>query len=91
MLMLWVIGGGEDYDSGPYPIMFLAGMTSIPFSISINNDTTFEANETFMININSQLPYNIMVGDPVEAIVTIVDDDSKYNFHFKKFFMLNLL
>ena len=78
--MLWVIGGGEDYDSGPYSIMFLAGMTSVPFSILINNDTTFEANETFMITINSQLSYAIMVGDPVEAIVTIVDDDSKYNF-----------
>ena len=80
-----------DYDSGPYSIMFLAGMTSVPFSISINNDTTFEANETFMITINSQLSYDIMVSDPVEAIITIVDDDSKYIFHLQKLFMLYLL
>ena len=67
-----------DYDSGPYSFMVFAGMTSIPFSIPINNDIIFEGNETFMLNINLQLPHGVIVDDPGEAVVMIVDDDSKY-------------
>ena len=70
-----------DYDSGPYSIMFFAGMTSVPFSISINNDTKFEGNETITLSINSQLPYGIIIGDPDEALLTVLDDDSKYNWY----------
>ena len=76
--MINITGEGVDYDSGPYSIDVFVGMTSVLFSISINNDMTFEGNETFMLNINSHLPYGIFIGYPGEAIVTIVDDDSKY-------------
>ena len=70
-----------DYDSGPYSIIIFAGMTSVPFSISINNDTKFEGNETITLSISSQLPYGIIIGDPDEALLTVVDDDSKYNWY----------
>ena len=77
--MINVTGEGVDYDSGPYSIIVFAGMTSVPFSISINNDMMFEDNETIMLSIHSNLSYDIIVGDPGEAIVTIVNDDSKYH------------
>ena len=39
---------------------------------------TFEYNENFLLTINSSsLPSNVTVGDPGEAIVTIVDNDRK--------------
>ena len=76
--MINITGEGVDYDSGPYSINVIVGMTCVLFSISINDDMTFEGNETFMLNINSHLPNGIFIGYPGEAIVTIVDDDSKY-------------
>ena len=56
-------------------------MTSVTFSILINNDTKSEGNETITLSINSQLPYGIIIGDPDEALLTVVDDDSKYNWY----------
>ena len=67
-----------DYTSGPYSVTFPANVTRVEFSISINNDTLFENNENFTLSINSSsLPTGVMVGDPGEATVTIVDDDGK--------------
>ena len=66
-----------DYTSGPYSVTVPAGMTSVPFSNSINNDNIFEENENFTLTINSSLPTGVMVGNPGQATVTIVDNDSK--------------
>ena len=69
------IGGGTDYGSGPYTVMFPAETTNASFSVSINNDNIVEMNETFSLTIN---PFNdIMTVDPDSAVVTIVDDDSE--------------
>ena len=68
-----------DYASGPYSVMFPAGESYVPFNIMIINDTMFEEDEDFMIAINSSsvLSSNVSVGNPGQATVTIVDDDSK--------------
>ena len=68
-----------DYTSGPYSVRFPAGVMSIPFSISIkfNDDNIFEDNENFTLTINSSLPTGVMVGNPNQATVTIVDNDCK--------------
>ena len=66
-----------DYTSGPYSITFSAGVTNVPFNISINNDSIFEENENFTLTINSSLPTGVMVGNPGQATVTIVDNDRK--------------
>ena len=66
-----------DYTSGPYSVTFPAGMTSVPFSISINNDSIFEENENFTLIINSSLPTGVIVGNSGQTIVTIVDNDRK--------------
>ena len=68
------ITGGDDYDSGPYDITFTAGTTSSSFTITIEDDNTFEDNESFVVTITS-LPSIITVGSPRQATVTIIDDD----------------
>ena len=53
-------------------------MTSVPFDISINDDDVLEGNENFIITIDpSSLPTGVIVGDPGQATVTIMDDDGK--------------
>ena len=66
-----------DYTSGPYSITFPTGVMSISFSISINDDNIFEENENFTLTINSSLPTGVMVGNPGQATVTIVNNDCK--------------
>ena len=67
-----------DYGSGPYIVTIPAGVTMFPFNISINNDNIYEGDEDFMITIDpSTLPDDVSVGNPGEATVTIVDDDSE--------------
>ena len=63
-----------DYTSGPYSVTFPAEVTSIPFSISINDDNIFEDNETFILTINSSLPTGVLPGSPNQATVIIVED-----------------
>ena len=82
--MLWcfvlynwhVTGGGIDYGSGPYTVLFPATITNASLNISINNDDIVEQNETFTLTITP--PSGIMAVDPDIAVVTIVDDDSEW-------------
>ena len=67
-----------DYGSGPYTVTFPAGVTSVPFNVSIIDDMIFEGNENFILTIDrSSLPNDVTVGSPDQATVTIVDDDRK--------------
>ena len=66
-----------DYISGPYSVTIPAGVMSVPFSTSINDDNILEENENFTLTINSSLPTGVMVGNPGQATVTIVDSDCK--------------
>ena len=66
-----------DYSSGPYYVTFPTKVTSVPFNISINDDNIFEENENFTLTINSSLPTGVMVGNPGQATLTIMDNDCK--------------
>jgi len=67
-----------DYNSGPYPVTFPVGVTSVTFGIPITDDNILEGNENFTLTIDqSSLPTNVNRGDPGEATVTIVDNDCK--------------
>ena len=67
-----------DYHSGPYNVTFPAGVTSVPFSVIINDDNILEGNEKFTLTINpSTLPSGVTVSDPSQATVNILNDDSK--------------
>lgn len=68
-----------DFYFGSQIIDFDAGMTMVQFNISINDDNIFEGNETFDLSINSStLPNKVIVGNPGQTTVTIVDNDGKY-------------
>ena len=78
MIMLLLIGGNDDYNSGPYNVTFLAGVTRVPFSVSIVDDNVLEDNENFSLSIDfSVLPNNVTVDNISQAIVTILDNDGK--------------
>ena len=69
------LGGGVDYDSGPYNVTFPARANNAAFNIIINNDTVLEYNETFNLTImESSLPENIILGEIYFAKVTILND-----------------
>jgi len=62
-----------DYNSGPYPVTFPAGVTSVTFDVPITDDSILEGSENFMLTIDqSSLPTGVNRGDPGEATVTIV-------------------
>ena len=72
------VGGGVDYNSGPYTVQFDARVTRVPFNVSINNDDILEGNETFNLMINTQsLPSGVTVGDHSQTKVTIQANDRK--------------
>ena len=77
--MLYLTGGNDDYSSGPYTVTFLAGVTSVPFNVSITDDNVLEDDENFSLTIDtSSLPSNVTVDNPSQATVTIVDNDGTY-------------
>ena len=72
------VGGGADYNSGPYFVQFNAGVTKVSFNVSITNDNILEGNETFNLLINaSSLPTRISVGDPGQSTVNISASDGE--------------
>jgi len=71
-----VTGGGVDYDSGPYSVIFTAGVTRVSFDVPINDDNELENSEQFRLDIFRSLPTNVNLGTPNTATVTISDDES---------------
>ena len=70
-----ITGGGVDYNSGSYNVTFLAGVTSVSFNITINNDSLLEDNETFnLIITEDSLPKYVILGEINITEVTIVND-----------------
>ena len=72
-----MIGRGVDYDSGLYTVIIPAKQTSMLFGILINDDSILEGSESFNLTI-STVPHHVIVTNPNEATVTIVDDDGKF-------------
>ena len=67
-----------DYNSGPFPVIIPAGQTTATFDVPINDDNILEGSENFTLTISpSPLPTGVSVGDPDQAIMTIMDNDSK--------------
>ena len=73
-----IITGGVDYNINSSRVIFPNGITTALLPVSINDDTEFETDETFIISIDPlSLPYGVILGSTASAVVTIVDDDSK--------------
>ena len=72
-----------DYTSGPYTVTFLAGQTTVPFNIPINDDDILEGNANFMLTVSSSsLPDGVTHGTPSQATVIIMDNDIAISMHF---------
>ena len=68
-------GGGVDYGSGPYTVIFPAGETSMSFDVPITDDVILENTEMFSVAIDPSLPDRVTVGSPGQATVAIQDSD----------------
>ena len=76
--ILYFVTGDDDFEPGPFNITIPAGEISVPFNISINDDSIFEGNESFKLIIHSQsLPHRLSLEPDCIALITIVDDDGE--------------
>ena len=74
-----MILGGVDYDTGPYIVVFPAGITSATFNVTIINDNILERDEEFHLNITSPpTASKVMLGQNNQIRIDIINDDSKY-------------
>ena len=65
----------SDYTAVPTTTLtFLPGETSVQVSVSVNGDTTFEANETFFVNLSNEA--NATISDS-QGVGTIQNDDAQ--------------
>ena len=69
--------GNIDYMSGPYIITITAGLTSVLFNVTINDDNIHEGIEEFnlIIATTQDLPDRIYFGENLTATITIEDND----------------
>ena len=73
MILCNFVGG--DYDSGIYMVEIPASRSLVPFNVSITDDSVFEGNENFTVTIIVSLSTGILVGEPGQITVFIIDDD----------------
>ncbi|MCE5228994.1 FG-GAP-like repeat-containing protein [bacterium] len=67
-------GGGIDYSSSPSsPLSFGMGETSKQITLTINDDTMDEPDETVVVNLTD--PVNVSLGTPSSSTYTIQDND----------------
>ena len=73
------IGGGVDYVSEPYNVIFYAGETDITLNISIIDDDILENDESFNVTVNpTLLPIDVIIANNIGySTVNIVDNDGK--------------
>jgi len=73
-----VSGNGTDYFSDQVTATFSAGVATAQITFTIVNDNILEPDETLNIAIDeSTLPNGVVVIDPSQITVTIVDDDGE--------------
>lgn len=78
IIIVIAVGGGHDYTFEPYSITFTAGVTIALVNVTIVDNNNCDNNKTFILTINSYayslLTSNVIVGDPSDTKVTILDD-----------------
>ena len=76
--MTCMSGQDIDYFSGPYTVTFSPGTTTATFDVIILSDDRFRGTRMFQLSIDpSSLPDNVTAGGIGQAMVIIIDDDSK--------------
>jgi hypothetical protein len=64
---------GQDYEPINQTVTFSPGETQQIISISVNDDTFDENNETFLLHLSN--PENARLGTITETVVTLIDND----------------
>ena len=65
---------GADYNSKNYTVEIPASRRSVvSVNVSVIDDNVFEGNENFTLTLT--VPTGILVGEPGQIIVVIIDDD----------------
>ena len=78
LLVCNMIGGGVDYDSGPYTVIIPAKKENGSISVSINDDDILEASELFRLVVNSSsLPSRVTTTFSSIIDIIILDNDGK--------------
>ena len=67
----------EDYNGGMEMITIPPGVMTQSFTISITDDNLVECVETFIVRILSVTTCGVIVGSVSNALVRIIDNDSK--------------
>ena len=71
------VGGGVDYNSGPYMVRFDAGVTNSSFIAMINDDNVLETREIFTLSVDlTSLPSGVTF-DLNPTGVIIMDNDGE--------------
>ena len=74
--MINIVTGNMDYQLRPFSLTFTASVNAIPVTVVLIDDNIFEGNETFTLTIDpSSLPNNVMVTQPSEVVVVILDNN----------------
>ena len=69
----------DDYEAGPYNVIFTEGSNSSEFCINITNDTKLEDDRKFTLRINEVLlDPGIISVFPNKTDVLIMDDECKF-------------
>ena len=71
--------GGIDYKFAKNYIIFNAGETSVVLRNPVLDDDIVESDEYFFLTINPpSLSTGVIVGDPGQTTITIVNEDSEW-------------
>ena len=77
----YLTGESIDYNFGPYNLIFPAGITSVSFNVTINDDNILEGNESFILIIAESSLKNqafmFTAGAFAQSTVIIIDITSK--------------
>ena len=66
---------GDDYETGPYTVSFLAGQLNATLMVSTVNDSTTELSEYFSVVITSADQPTVTIVSPNTTLITIQDND----------------
>jgi len=78
-----------DFVAGTYRVPFSPGANTASLEIGITNDDDIESTEEFTVSIDqshpSLIPGGVLIGDPSQSFVEILDDDSKQIWNFRTY------
>ena len=71
------VGGGVDYNSGPYNVQFDVGVTNSSFIVMINDDNVLETHEIFTLSVDlTSLPSGVTFDlNPARVIIMANDGE----------------